>query len=105
MALWDYTYRRSGAGITSSGGIAGRRIVDSESQMIEKAKMLASRLPNILTYLKHRITNAASESINSKDPMDQVHRTGLFATFGNFATAIYFHCGGWSWYPHPLNSQ
>jgi hypothetical protein len=34
--------------------------------MIEKARMIKRRFDNIVTYLKHRITNAASESINSK---------------------------------------
>jgi hypothetical protein len=33
--------------------------------MIDKAKMLMSHLPNILTSLKHGITDAASESIDS----------------------------------------
>jgi transposase len=61
--------------------------------MIDKAKMLASRLPNILTYLKHRITNAASESINSKIQWVKYTARG-FRNFDNFVTAIYFHCGG-----------
>lgn len=60
--------------------------------MIEKAKMLASRLPNILTYLKHRVTNAASESINSKIQWVKYTARG-FRNFDNFVTAIYFHCG------------
>jgi transposase len=34
--------------------------------MIDKARMLANHLPNILTCLKHGITNATSESLNSK---------------------------------------
>jgi transposase len=34
--------------------------------MIEKARMLKTHLPNILTYLKHRITNATVEGLNSK---------------------------------------
>jgi transposase len=61
--------------------------------MIEKAKMLASRLPNILTYMKHHITNAASESINSKIQWVKYTARG-FRNFDNFVTAIYFHCGG-----------
>lgn len=61
--------------------------------MIEKAKMLAARLPNILTYLKHHITNAASESINSKIQWVKYTARG-FRNFDNFVTAIYFHCGG-----------
>ena len=34
--------------------------------MIEEARMIKRRFDNIVTYLRHRITNAASESINSK---------------------------------------
>ena len=34
--------------------------------MIEKARMLKTHLPNILTYLRHRITNATAEGLNSK---------------------------------------
>jgi transposase len=61
--------------------------------MIAAAKMLASRLPNILTYLKHHITNATSESINSKIQWVKYTARG-FRNFDNFVTAIYFHCGG-----------
>jgi transposase len=32
--------------------------------MLEVARTLKRRFENILTYLKHRVTNAASESIN-----------------------------------------
>jgi hypothetical protein len=34
--------------------------------MIAVAGLLKRRFANIITYLKHRITNAASESINAK---------------------------------------
>jgi transposase len=34
--------------------------------MIEKAKLIARHLPNILTYFTHRITNAVAEGLNSK---------------------------------------
>ncbi|HBY62187.1 MAG TPA: ISL3 family transposase, partial [Solibacterales bacterium] len=34
--------------------------------MIDVARMLKRRFENIITYLKHRITNASSESINAK---------------------------------------
>lgn len=61
--------------------------------MVEKAKMLKSRLANILTYLKHGITNAVSESLNSKIQWVKYTARG-FRNFNNFITAIYFHCGG-----------
>jgi transposase len=61
--------------------------------MIEKARMLHRRFDNIVTYLKHRITNAASESINSKIQWVKYTARG-FRNKENFKTAIYFHCGG-----------
>lgn len=61
--------------------------------IIEKARMLKRRFENIVTYLKHRITNAASESINSKIQWVKYTARG-FRNTTNFKTAIYFHCGG-----------
>ena len=60
--------------------------------MIEKARMLQRRFENIITYLKHRITNAASESLNSKIQWVKYTARG-FRNKANFITAIYFHCG------------
>lgn len=66
--------------------------------MKEKARTLKRHLPNILTYLKHGITNAMSEGINSK--IQQIkHRARGFRTDDGFITAIYFHCGGLDLYP------
>lgn len=61
--------------------------------MVEKARMLKRRFDNVVTYLKHRITNAASESINSKVQWVKYTARG-FRNKANFVTAIYFHCGG-----------
>jgi len=61
--------------------------------MIEKAKMLKSHLKNILNYLTHPITNALSESLNSKIQWVKYTARG-FRNRDNFKIAIYFHCGG-----------
>jgi transposase len=61
--------------------------------MVETARMLKRRLANILTYLRHRITNAASESIHSKIQWVKYTARG-FRNKRNFQIAIYFHCGG-----------
>jgi transposase len=61
--------------------------------IIEKARMLKRRFDNIITYLRYRITNAASESINSKIQWVKYTARG-FRNKANFITAIYFHCGG-----------
>jgi transposase len=68
--------------------------------MIETARMLKRRLPNILTYLAHRITNATSESLNAKIQWVKYTARG-FRNKNNFRTAIYFHCGGLNLAPLP----
>lgn len=61
--------------------------------MMEKARTIKRRFGNIVTYLRHRITNAASESINSKIQWVKYTARG-FRNKTNFINAIYFHCGG-----------
>lgn len=68
--------------------------------ILQKAKMMKARLPNLLTYFKHKITNANCESINSKIQWVKYTARG-FRNFKNFATAIYFHCGGLDLAPAP----
>ena len=57
------------------------------------ARMMNQRLENILTYLKHGITNAVSKALNSKIQWVKYAARG-FRNQQNFITAIYFHCGG-----------
>lgn len=66
------------------------------------AAMIENHLPNVLTYFKHRITNAASESINSVVQLLKKRAFG-YRSFPNFRTAILFRCGGLDLYPstHP----
>jgi transposase len=59
----------------------------------EAASMLKRRFENIITYLKHQITNAASESLNAKIQWVKYTARG-FRNKQNFIHAIYFHCGG-----------
>ena len=61
--------------------------------MLEVARTLKRRFENILTYLRHRVTNAASESINAKIQWVKYTARG-FRNKKNFAAAILFHCGG-----------
>jgi transposase len=60
--------------------------------LIEIARTLKTRLGNILTYLKHRITNAASESVNAKIQWVKYTARG-FRNKHNFKTPIYFRRG------------
>jgi transposase len=62
--------------------------------MLEAAKLIARPLPNVLTYFKHRITNAVAEGLNSKIATIQKRDYG----FGT-VTISYFHCGGLDLYP------
>jgi transposase len=57
------------------------------------AGMLKRRFENIITYLRHQITNAASESLNAKIQWVKYTARG-FRNKQNFIHAIYFHCGG-----------
>lgn len=62
------------------------------------ASMFRKHLPNILTYLKHRITNAVSEGLNSAIQTVKKMARG-FRNREHFKIAIYFHCGGLDLYP------
>jgi transposase len=57
------------------------------------ARMVRLRLPNVLRYYAHRITNAVSEGLNSKIQTIKKMAYG-FRNRDHFKTAIYFHCGG-----------
>lgn len=66
--------------------------------VISVARMFRKYLGNILTYLRHRITNAVSEGLNSKIQTIKKMACG-FRNRDHFKTAIYFHCGGLQLYP------
>jgi transposase len=90
MKLWDYSYR--GAAENHFRWWYRWATHSRLKPMIDKAKMLKTRLNNILTYLTHPITNALSESLNSKIQWVKYTARG-FRNQDNFRTAIYFHCG------------
>jgi transposase len=61
--------------------------------IIEAAKTLNNHVDNILTYTKHRITNALAEGLNSK--IEKVKRMACgYSNREHYRNAIYFHCGG-----------
>jgi transposase len=91
MKLWDYGY--PGAAENHFRWWYRWATHSRLEPMIDKAKMLKSHLKNILTYLTHPITNALSESLNSKIEWVKYTARG-FRNRDNFKTAIYFHCGG-----------
>ena len=97
MRLWDYRY--VGAARTFFRGWYFWATHSRLPPMIEKARMLKTHLPNVLTYLRHRITNATAEGLNSKIQWIKYTARG-FRNRANFKTAIYFHCGALDLYPH-----
>lgn len=56
------------------------------------AKMLRDRLPNILTWFQHRISNSTSEGFNSRIQNLKSNARG-FRNFNNYRTRILFFCG------------
>jgi transposase len=91
MGLYNYTYEAPARKYFQrwhSWAVRSRL-----APMKEVAGMLKRRFANIITYLKHRITNAASESINAKIQWVKYTARG-FRNKQNFINAIYFHCGG-----------
>ncbi len=68
------------------------------------AAMVKRHLHNVLTYFKHRITNAGSEALNSVVQMLKKRAFG-YRSFANFRTVVLFRCGGLDLYPLALSSH
>ena len=60
--------------------------------MIKVATMLENRLQGLLNYLEHRITNAASEGMNSLVSRIIANARGL-RTFAKFRIRVLFFLG------------
>ncbi len=66
--------------------------------VVEVAQMLKRHLENLLTYLKHHITNAVTEGLNSKIQSIKSNARG-FRNFKNYRIRILFFCGKLDLYP------
>jgi len=66
--------------------------------IIAAAKTIKRHLKGIMAYLKHHITNAVSEGLNSKIQSIKANARG-FRNFQNYRIAILFHCGKLELYP------
>jgi transposase len=66
--------------------------------MADVAKLMKRHLDNILTYLRHQITNAMMEGFNSKIQTIKANARG-YRNFANYRIAILFHCGELDLYP------
>jgi len=66
--------------------------------MVKAARVIEQHFDNVLTYFKHRITNAASEGINAGIALLNSRARG-YRNFANFRLAILFRHGGLDLYP------
>ena len=66
--------------------------------LTEVAQLLQRHLDNLLTYLKHHITNAVTEGLNSKIQSIKSAARG-FRSFRNYRIRILFFCGKLNLYP------
>ena len=66
--------------------------------VVEVAQMLKRHLENLLTYLRHHITNAVTEGLNSKIQSLKSAARG-FRNFQNYRIRILFFCGKLALYP------
>ncbi len=66
--------------------------------VVEVAPMLKRHLDNLLTYLKHQITNAVTEGLNSKIQSLKSAARG-FRNCRNYRIRILFFCGKLNLYP------
>ncbi len=94
--LWTYSYQGSARKFFKNwfGWAARSRL----KAVIKVAKMIKRHLENILTYLRHPITNAVTEGLNSKIQAIKSNARG-FRSFHNYRIRILFFCGKLSLYP------
>jgi len=94
--FWYYSYEGSARKFFQSWyGWASRSRL---KPIIKVAKMLKRHFENIITYLRHPITNAVTEGLNSKIQAIKSNARG-FRSFFNYRTRILFFCGKLDLYP------
>lgn len=70
-----------------------RAVMRSRLEPLKKvARMIDEHWPEILNYIRHRITNAVSEGLNSRIQAIKSAARG-FRSFLNYRIRILFHCG------------
>lgn len=94
--LWDYT--TEGWARRFFTRWYGWAVRSRLSPIKRVARMLKSRLDQIINYCHHQVTNGVAEGLNSKIMTIKRKACG-FANPEHFKTAIYFHCGGLDLYP------
>jgi len=94
--FWDYSYAASAEMFFKSWHFWATH--SRLRPVIDAAKTLKRHADGIFAYLKHHITNAVSESLNSKIQSIKADARG-FRNFKNYRIAILFHCGKLNLYP------
>lgn len=94
--FWNYSYRGSAVRFFKNWYFWATH--SKLKPMIEVAKILQRHVAGLLAYLKHHITNAVTEGLNSKIQTIKANARG-FRNFQNYRIAILFHCGKLSLYP------
>jgi transposase len=94
--LWTYRYEGAARRFFKQwfGWVSRSRL----KPLIKVARMLKSHLENILTCLRHPITNAVTEGLNSQIQMIKSNARG-FRSFDNYRIRILFFCGKLNLYP------
>lgn len=89
---WFWEYRYAGNARKFFDSWYGWAVRSRLRPISDTAKMLKRHLENILTYFRHRITNAASEGFNSRIQSIKSAARG-FRAFRNYRIRILFYCG------------
>ena len=94
--FWSYTYEANARKFFKKwyGWVCRSRL----KPMIKKAKMIKNHFENIITYLRHRISNGAAEALNSRIQALKASARG-FRSFLNYRTRILFYLGKLDLYP------
>jgi transposase len=94
--LWEYRYEGAARRFFKDwyGWVSRSRL----KPLIKVARMIKEHLDNILTYLRHPITNAVTEGLNSKIQTLKANARG-FRSFENYRLRILFFCGKLDLYP------
>jgi len=98
--FWNYHY----AGAAERFYKDWRKAVMSSrlEPMKKVARLIDAHWQEILNYIKHRITNAASEGLNSRIQAIKSAARG-FRSFANYRVRILFHCGRLDLKPTPTH--
>lgn len=94
--FWDYVYETPARGFFKRWYFAATH--SRLGPIIKVAKTIQSHFEDVITCLKHRVTNAFAEGINSKIQQVKMIARG-FRGFANYRIAILFYCGKLDLYP------